>query len=186
MTPLQILAVAVGLAMDAAAVSLGAGASGRASGARAAFRLSFHFGLFQFLMPLLGWLLGRVVVDAIGAWDHWLAFGILAVVGLRMIRDGVAPAGERKRGDPSRGWSLVGLSIATSLDALAVGLGLGLLGTRLWVPCLVIGTVTAGLSLLALHVGRVLGDRFGPPMEIAGGLVLFVIGANVLAEHLGT
>ena len=180
-----ILAIAVGLAMDAAAVSLSAGATGRVRGKRAAFRLSFHFGLFQFLMPFVGWFLGNALVDVVGAWDHWLALALLVIVGGRMIRGGLdSNRDPSDRGDPSSGWYLVALSVATSIDALAVGLGLGLLAVPLWIPCLVIGLVTAALSLTAFRLGQVLGARLGSRMEIAGGMMLMAIGVYIVVTHL--
>jgi len=184
MGPVEILLIAVGLAMDASAVSLGAGASGRAVGRRAAFRLSFHFGLFQALMPLVGWFAGRQLVDLLAGVDHWIAFGLLAVIGGRMIRSGLRAETGDAAADPSRGWSLVGLSVATSIDALAVGLSLAMLQVPIWGPILAIGLVTAALSLTALLLGRVLGERFGQRMEILGGVVLVVIGLHVLISHL--
>ena len=185
MTWLEILAVAVGLALDAAAVSLGAGASGRARGTRAAFRLAFHFGLFQFLMPLLGLArrqrAGRMA-GCVRPLDRLRpAGGRRRTHGARGAAGATAPRPPPTR---TRGWSLVALSVATSIDALAVGLGLALLGVSLWLPCLVIGLVAAAMSLAALQLGRALGTRLGSRMEIAGGLVLLVIGANVLISHL--
>jgi putative Mn2+ efflux pump MntP len=180
----EILGIAIGLALDAAAVSLSAGATGRSRGRRAAFRLSFHFGLFQFLMPLVGWLVGSRVAGRIGAFDHWIAFVLLALVGAKMIQEGLSVGPRRQTHDPSRGLSLIALSVATSIDALAVGLGLGVLGVPLWIPCLIIGLVTALLSLLALRLGHLLGRRFGSGLEIAGGLLLVGLGVKILIEHL--
>ena len=180
-----ILALAVGLAMDACAVSAGAGAGGRSTGPRAAFRLSFHFGLFQFFMPVVGWYLGASVAQFIAAFDHWIAFGLLAIVGGRMIRSGLQEEQEAEAPDLSRGWSLVMMSIATSIDALAVGLGLAMLGVTIWKPAVVIGIVTAAMSMAGLWLGRRLGDRFGRRMEVAGGVILIAVGLRILVEHLG-
>jgi len=181
----EILAIAVGLSMDAFAVSLGAGAADRAIGARATFRLSFHFGLFQCLMPIAGWLLGETIVWLVAAFDHWIALGLLALVGARMIRAGFAKNGEPWRGDPSRGLTLVVLAVATSIDALAVGLSLAMLGTAVWVPAVVIGLITGSLSVAGVRLGSRLGRAFGKRMEIAGGVVLIAIGLRILVEHLG-
>ena len=127
----ELLVIAVGLSMDAVAVSLAASASNRAPGARATFRLSFHFGLFQAVMPVVGWALGVTVAPYIASIDHWVAFGLLVFVGGRMIyaalHDGDDPDLSR---DPSRGTTLVMLSVATSIDALAIGLTLAMLGRR--------------------------------------------------------
>lgn len=194
MSFIGILLLALGLAMDACAVAIGAGASGRARGRRAAFRLSFHFGLFQFLMPVLGWLGGITVAARIAAVDHWVAFALLALVGGRMIRSGwrdlrraptePATATTRPQDDPSRGSSLVMLSIATSIDALAVGLSLAMLRVNIWYPSAVIGLVAAAMTLLGLRLGHRLGARFGQRMEIIGGVILLLVGMRILLSHL--
>jgi putative Mn2+ efflux pump MntP len=181
---IETLMIAVGLAMDAFAVSLGAGTSGRAIGGRAAFRLSFHFGLFQFMMPVIGWFLGTRIAPLISSIDHWIAFGLLVFVGVRMIRSGFDDRIETFATDPSRGLALVVLAIATSIDALAIGLSLAMLRIRIWYPSAVIGVVTAGLSLVGLRVGTRLGARFGKRMEVAGGAILTLIGLRILLLHL--
>lgn len=185
---LPLIVIAVGLAMDATAVSLGAGAGGRAAGWRAAFRLAFHFGLFQALMPLLGWLAGRGLAGLLQAVDHWIAFGLLLVVGGRMVWGGLHPepaaAAEARRRDPSRGWSLVALSVATSIDAFAVGLGLAMLDVAIWVPVALIGVITAAMSLSGLLLGRVLSAAWGPRAEVLGGVLLLGIGLQILVSHL--
>jgi putative Mn2+ efflux pump MntP len=182
---LELLCIAIGLAMDAFAVSLAASASGRARGARASFRLSFHFGLFQGIMPLLGWLAGAELAAWISAWDHWVAFALLSLVGTRMIRAGRG-ASTTFATDPSRGLTLVMLAVATSIDAFAVGLSLAMLGLRIIMPCILIGVVTAALSLLAIRLGGVLGDRWGKRMEIVGGIILLLVGIRILLAHLLT
>jgi putative Mn2+ efflux pump MntP len=180
---IEVLLVAVGLAMDAFAVCLGAATTGRAHGARAAFRLCFHFGLFQGLMPAVGWLLGVRLAGAIEAFDHWVAFGLLAFVGVRMIRSGLDPEFELS-GDPSRGSSLIALAVATSIDAMAVGLGLAMLHVSIWIPCLVIGLVTLVMCVLGFLLGRMLGARFGKRAEVLGGVILIVIGLRILLSHV--
>jgi len=184
MESVQVILIAIGLAMDAFAVSLAAGSLEEVRGGRAAFRLSFHFGLFQFLMPVIGWYAGSTVVTFIESVDHWIAFGLLAYVGVRMIRSGMASASPSFRGDPSRGTTLVILSLATSIDALAVGLSLAMIQVSVWYPSAVIGTVTAALSLVGVRMGNRLGERFGKRMGIAGGVILNVIGLRILLDHL--
>jgi putative Mn2+ efflux pump MntP len=175
--------VALSMAMDAFAVCLIAGAMNQANGPRPAFRLSFHFGLFQFIMPVVGWVVGRTVEPLIRDYDHWVAFGLLAFVGLHMIY--AALHGEEAQPpDPSRGWTLVLLSIAVSIDALAVGLSLGVLGISVWYPAFIIGIVTGMLSLAGLSLGQRLGGTLGKPVEIIGGVVLIGIGARILFSHL--
>jgi putative Mn2+ efflux pump MntP len=180
----SILLIAVGLAMDAFAVSLGIGTTGQAHTPRPIFRLSFHFGLFQFFMPILGWLAGSTIAALISQFDHWIALGLLAFVGGRMIRSGLDPNGESYRTDPSRGGTLIMLAIATSIDAFAVGLSLAMLQVEIIYPCVVIGIVTSGLSLAGLLAGHRLGAAFGKRMEIVGGIILIGIGLRVLITHL--
>jgi putative Mn2+ efflux pump MntP len=181
---LEILLIAVGLAMDAFAVSLGIGAAGRANSARPRFRLSFHFGLFQFAMPILGWLGGTSVAHLISSVDHWVAFGLLALVGGRMVQSGLRKDEIPNFDDPSRGRVLVILSVATSIDALAVGLSLAMLHVDVVFPSIVIGVVAAGLSLAGLLLGHKLGIAFGKRTEVLGGLILIAIGLRVLIEHM--
>lgn len=172
------------MAMDAFAVCIGAGTSTQTSGPRPTFRLSFHFGLFQFIMPVIGWLAGTTVVNYIADYDHWVAFGLLAFVGIRMIRSGLNANGEEQANDPSRGWSLILLSIAVSIDALAIGLSLALIGVTICYPAMVIGVVTGLVSWLGLRLGNMLGAKFGKRMEIAGGIVLILIGVRIVVSHL--
>jgi len=180
----EILLIAISMSMDAFAVCLGAGTTGQAEGWRPTFRLSFHFGLFQFLMPVLGWLAGTTIEHYIADYDHWIAFSLLAFVGVRMIWSGFHPEKETQKNDPSRGWSLVVLSIATSIDALAIGLSLGVIGVTIWYPAVVIGIVTGLLSWLGLRLGNKLSEKFGERIEIVGGIVLVAIGVRILVSHL--
>jgi manganese efflux pump family protein len=180
----ETLVIAVGLSMDAVAVSLAASATNRAQGVRSKFRLSFHFGLFQFLMPVVGWFLGARIAPYIESFDHWVAFALLLFVGGRMIRAAVSGADEELTRDPSRGATLILLSVATSIDALAIGLTLAMLGSGIWVASLVIGIVTGCLSFLAIQVGARVGHAAGKRMEIVGGLALIAIGAKILVDHL--
>jgi len=176
---LETLLVAFGLGLDAFSVALGVGSKGAT--ARQTFRLSFHFGLFQFFMPLIGWWVGRGAVGVVRAYDHWMAFAILLAVGVHMI---VESFGHAKKAagarDATRGWPLVGLSVATSLDALAVGVGLGILRQRLIRSAVVIGVVAAVMTLVGLQSGRVLRLWVGRRMETLGGLVLIGIAFRML------
>ena len=179
-----MLFIAVGLAMDAFAVSLGVGTSGRASKSRPIFRLSFHMGLFQGLMTFLGWLAGSTIAHLISSIDHWIAMALLAFVGTRMIRSGFSKEPESEANDLSRGGALMMVCIATSIDAMAVGLSLAMLKIDILPPSLVVGVITLGLSLIGLLVGSKLGERFGKRMEILGGLILNGIGIRILITHL--
>jgi putative Mn2+ efflux pump MntP len=179
------LFVATGLAMDAFAVSLGIGTTRRAEDFRSRFRLAFHFGLFQALMTLIGWIAGSTIAEFISAFDHWVAMALLGYVGLNMIRSGFSKKEEEKTSpNPSRGHTLIMLCVATSLDAMAVGLGMALVETPIALPALVIGVVTLGLSAFGLGVGGKLGEKFGKRMEILGGLILLAIGVRIVILHL--
>ncbi len=179
------LLLAAALAMDAAAVTIGARAAGGVRGLRAAWRLGFHFGLFQFLMPVIGGYAGRAVLPLIAAADHWVAFGLLAIIGGRMIHQGWQGPEAGQALDPSRGWPLVMLSVATSIDALAVGLGLGVMGADIWRVALMIGVVTFLLCVAGFWLGARLGALFGSRMTVIGGMVLVGIGIRILLAHLG-
>ncbi len=184
MTFYEIFLIALSMSMDAFAVCLGAGTQVRTSGPRPVFRLAFHFGLFQFLMPIIGWFAGTTILQYISAYDHWVAFGLLAFVGLRMIRSGIdSKVGEQKN-DPSRGWTLVLLAFATSIDALAIGFSLGMIGLIIWYPAVVIGLVTGLISWLGIFLGNRLGQKFGKRMEIIGGIILILMGVRILLAHL--
>jgi len=184
MTFFEVLLIAVGLSMDAMVVSLCAGAGGYTTSLRPALRISFAFGFFQAIMPVLGWVAGSVVSSWAAGIDHWLAFGLLMFVGVRMIRSGLRADEPDPSCDPTRGSTLIVLSIATSIDALAVGFSIALLSVPILLPALLIGVVTFSLSFLATHMGRRLNLRFGKRMEIVGGLVLGLIGLRILLAHL--
>jgi putative Mn2+ efflux pump MntP len=182
----EIILIAIGLAMDASAVSMAAAAAGFTNNGRAVFRLAFHFGLFQCFMPIAGWALGVGFVGYVKAIDHWIAFFLLALVGIRMIWEGCFPQPKSQKKDPSRGLTMVMLSVATSIDALAVGLSFAMLEVNIWRPAILIGVITAVLSYGAIILGRQLGQLFGSRMEIIGGMVLIGIGFKILlVQHAG-
>lgn len=180
-----LLALAVALAMDAFAVSVAAGVALGAVSGRQTFRLAWHFGLFQALMPILGWAAGRTVAGLIQSFDHWLAFGLLAFVGGRMVAGAFKSDGARPAGDPTRGVTLLVLSLATSVDALAVGLSMSLIGVSIWWPALVIGLVAGGFTAAGLHLGKLAGglSRLGSWADLTGGLVLIGLGVRILVVH---
>ena len=185
MNLLTLLGIAVGLAMDAFAVAIGIGLNARQVGPRMTVRLAWHFGLFQALMPVVGWLAGLSVERWISGVDHWVAFALLAAIGGHMIYEALyGDAAERAAKDPTRGASLVVLSVATSIDALAVGLSLALLGVEIWYPAVVIGLVAFAFTALGLHLGRRFGAIFGRRVEVLGGIILIAIGLRILIDHL--
>jgi putative Mn2+ efflux pump MntP len=180
-----LFGIAIGLAMDAFAVSIAVSVALGGTSRRQTFRLAWHFGLFQALMPIIGWIAGRSVRPLIESWDHWLAFVLLTVVGGRMILEALRGGGHDARGsDPTRGWSLVVLSVATSIDALAIGLSFAALGVEVWLPAAVIGLTAGVLTLIGTLGGRALGNRFGTRMAVTGGALLIVIGVWIVSQHV--
>jgi manganese efflux pump family protein len=179
-----IIFIAFALAIDAFAVSLGAGAYFKQTTLRQKFRLSFHFGLFQFLMPIIGWLAGAEISKYIENYDHWIALGILSFIGLNMIRNALKNAEERIDKDITKGLSLISLSIATSIDALAIGFGVGVINESIIFPAIIIGIIAASMSLAGIKLGEILSLKFGKIMEIIGGCILILIGINIVLEHL--
>lgn len=184
MSLVEILFIAVGLSLDAFAVAVSIGASGIAPTRRAAVRLSFHFGLFQFLMPVIGWFLGSRVAPYIENYDHWVAFTLLAFVGGHMVWAGIFPDHTENLDDPTRGHMLVLLSVATSIDALAIGLTLAMLNVEVLYPSMIIGIVTFSFSMVGMVFGNKLNEKFGQRMMLIGGAVLIIIGTRILFEHM--
>jgi putative Mn2+ efflux pump MntP len=176
--------IALGLAMDAFAVSVGAGTGGRIVDLGSKLRLTFHFGIFQAGMTVLGWLAGSTLARFIKGVDHWIALILLGYIGLNMIRTALRNTPEAHPLNPSKGATMVILSVATSIDALAVGLSLAMLSYAILVPALAIGLVTFGLSTAGVLGGSRLGNKFGKRMEIIGGLILIGIGLRVLIADL--
>ncbi len=181
----MIFFIAVALALDAFAVTTGIGASLRGLSSRASLRLAFNFGLFQFFMPLLGFAAGERIISLIQDFDHWVSFLVLGFVGGRMIfsavRNGqVRPSNE----DQTKGMPLIFLSVATSLDALAVGFTFPALRIPVVFGASVIGVVAFSLTLLAAGLSRYLGRLAGKSAEIIGGLTLIGIGLRILISHL--
>jgi putative Mn2+ efflux pump MntP len=177
-----LVLIAVALGIDAFAVSMSAGVYLVCANARQTFRLSFHFGLFQFFMPILGWLAGAEIADIIRDVDHWVAFGLLALIGGKMIKESLHET-ERLMKDVTRGWSLAALSVATSIDALAVGFSLSLIGARIVIPAVFIGVVASLMSLVGVRLGERVSGLFGRRVEFVGGVVLILIGVRIVLEH---
>lgn len=171
------------LGCDAFAVGLGVGT--RCCSPRQIFRLSFHFGLFQFMMPLIGWLSGRHVFFWAETYGIWIACGLLFFVGVKMVREGMLPAEQKEECleeclDPTRGFSLVMLSVATSIDALGVGFSLGVLRHNLFGVVVSIGIIAGAMTWLAMELGNKLSEKFAHRMEIFGGLILIAIAFKLL------
>jgi len=182
----NILAIAVALAMDAFAVAIASGISLKVVNIRQTFRLSWHFGFFQALMPILGWYGGLTVRPFIERYDHWVAFALLSFVGGKMIIKAFRKSdSENRKIDPTKGLSLVMLSVATSIDALAVGLSVAMLKISIWFPAFVIGVVAMLFTVIGLHINKIVKvpASLSQYAETIGGIVLLGIGFNILREH---
>jgi len=181
-----VFGVAFALAMDAFAVAVGVSLGLEGMTRRQAFRLAFHFGFFQFVMPILGWLAGQSVFRYIHAFDHWVAFGLLLFIGGRMAFDSFRSGEKVEKGaaDPTKGLSLFILSLATSVDALAVGLSFAALHVKILYPVIVIGIVCFLITLIGTKIGPLIGQLIGKRAELAGGLILIGIGIKILVDHL--
>ena len=183
---LTIIGIAIGLAMDAFAVAIAVGCQVPKLTYRHYFRLSFHFGLFQALMPIAGWYLGSKVEQSIAHVDHWIAFALLMMIGAKMIAESRSHKTDMEMTlkDPTRKWSLMMLSIATSIDAFAVGLSIALLRVEILTPSVIIGIVALAFTIAGMVCGKRLGAILGKKAELVGGIVLVAIGFKILIGHL--
>jgi len=182
---LVVLGMAVALAMDCFAVSLGMSCGAERLTARQVLRMAFAFGFFQFGMPVLGWFAGENVIRYIERFDHWIALALLSFVGLKMIRESFEKreAGDGAPVDRTKGMPLLILSIATSIDALAVGLSLAVLRTNIFLPAALIGVVCFALTVVGASLGPLAGRAVGKRAELLGGLILIGIGVKIVVEH---
>ncbi|HSV42987.1 MAG TPA: manganese efflux pump MntP family protein [Candidatus Bathyarchaeia archaeon] len=178
-----VFLIAVGLAMDAFAISIATGIALDRGHVRNALRMGASFGFFQMMMPVLGWSLGRTVVGWVEHIDHWVAFGILVVIGGKMIYEAFQLEKAERAEDRVSWMKLFGLSIATSIDAFAVGIGLAFLKVDIFWPVVVIGVVTFGMSFAGVFIGNHVGHLFEKKIEILGGLILILLGIAILMKH---
>jgi putative Mn2+ efflux pump MntP len=180
MDPVIVLLFAVGLSMDCFAVALAAGSARLEDRVRTGLIIASFFGGFQVAMLVLGWGAGFYLAGFISGFDHWVAFAILVAIGIRMIYEAVF-GDETPRQDYYTRWTvIILLSIATSIDALGAGLGIGLLESDILVPALVIGLTSFAFSLIGVELGSRLARRFGTAMEVFGGVLLIAIGFRIL------
>jgi putative Mn2+ efflux pump MntP len=181
-----ILGIAVALAMDCFAITMGLACGAKGLTMKQAVRMAAYFGGFQFVMPVAGWLAGDRLLGLIKNIDHWVAFGLLALIGSRMIYESFKLSEEEKacRPDQTQGKKLVILALATSIDALAVGLSMGVVRTSILYPAAIIGATSFVLTIVGAKLGPVLGRIVGRRAELLGGLILIGIGIKILVEHL--
>ncbi len=181
---LTVALIAVGLAMDCFAVAITSGIAIQGLRINHALQIALFFGGVQALMPVMGWLAGVGLRDFIADIDHWIAFGLLSAIGLKMIYESRKIIGEKGNWDPLNLYVLAMLSVATSIDALAVGVSFAFLKTPLISSVLIIGFITFLISFAGVFVGNRGGHFFENKMELTGGLVLIGIGLKILVEHL--
>ncbi len=182
----ELLLLALGVSMDAFAVSVCKGLSMSRSGLRESAICGSWFGGFQALMPLIGFFLGTLFAEAIEAFDHGVAFGLLAIIGINMLKEAFSKEEEETCGCDLSFKTMLVMAVATSIDALAVGISLAMAGNvNIWVAILLIGLVTFLMSGLGVKIGNVFGSRFEQKAQIAGGIILILLGLKILLEHLG-
>ena len=185
MNLLTIIVIAVGLAMDAFAVSVATGATYKKHPGNHAFRMAFAFGAFQAIMPIVGWLAGLTLREYIKDYDHWIAFGLLAFIGGKMIFESFEIKQAQQRTDTLSMTMLLVLALATSLDALAVGITFSfLLAGSLLIAVIIIGLITFVLSYVGFYIGKRFGHFFETKIEAIGGIILILIGTKILLQHL--
>jgi manganese efflux pump family protein len=178
-----VILIAFGLAMDCFAVSISRGLCTKKKRTRTAILIALSFGIFQALMPIIGWYAGETFIKVIEGFDHWVAFALLAAIGLKMILETRKQECEKEEKDLTLP-ILLTLSVATSIDALAAGLSIAFLGIPVYLSAAIIGAASLSLSLAGFYLGKKAGIGLGGRMEILGGLVLIGIGLKILIEHL--
>ena len=184
MSFVELLLIAIGLSMDAFSVSICKGLTTKKFSWRMALVCGLWFGFFQVLMPIIGYFLGAQFQEMIEAYDHWIAFGLLFLIGANMIREAVW--GKEESQDGSLGFkTMLLLAIATSIDALAVGVSFACIRVKLWSSVIVIGLTTFAFSVLGVKIGNVFGSKYEKSAGIIGGIMLILIGLKILLEHLG-
>lgn len=185
MSILELIFLSIALAMDCFAVSFTAGGMQKELRLRHALVIASFFGFFQGAMPLIGYFGGQAVVRYIERFDHWIAFGILLLIGMKMIVDAIRSIPEEHSMNIMRPGTLIMLSIATSIDALAVGFSFSMLDVRIWIAVLIIGIGSFLFSIGGFYMGKLLTKRIKPSYaEILGGVILIAIGIKILVEHL--
>lgn len=181
---LSITGIALGLAMDALAVSIASGVIIKRQHLTHAFKFGLYFGFFQMFMPIIGWYGGSLFQTFIEPFDHWVAFVLLAGIGVKMIKEAYDLDYVERSENYFTAYVLLGLAVATSVDALAVGLSFAFLGVDAVVPAVVIGMVTFLLSFTGVLIGKKIGHIFEKKIEVFGGVVLILIGLKILVQHL--
>ncbi len=183
MSLIEIILISIGLAMDCLAVSISCSVIRKEIRFIEALRIGIFFGFFQAIMPVLGWLLGLSFKEYILVFDHWIAFGLLGIIGLKMIIESLKKT-DKKEFNVTNFWVIITLSVATSIDAMIIGISFAFLNVNILKTVIIIGIITLFISMVGFRMGKSLGSLFGRRAELIGGLVLIGIGAKILIEHL--
>ena len=181
---LTILAIALGLSFDTFAVSLSCGVVNYRILFRQAIRIAFILAFFQGGLTVAGYFLGSIISGVLKTMDHWIALGLLSVLGLKMIMEGLKKEEKKETIDFTRSLVLLTIALGTSIDAFAVGISLALLEVKIWSSGIIIGTVTFLASMTAIRIGKSAGEKLGQKVEIVGGLILIAIGIKIFLEHM--
>ena len=181
---LELFLIAIGLAMDAFAVSVCKGLSFKEMSCKKAVMVGVYFGVFQALMPAIGYFLGTTFESLVTQIDHWIAFVLLGIIGINMLREAFNKENEEANDRVDFKTMLV-LAIATSIDALAVGITFAFLKVNVLLATLLIGIITFGLSVIGVKLGNKFGDKYEKKAEVTGGIILILMGLKILLEHLG-
>lgn len=184
MNIIEMILIGIGLAMDAFAVSICKGLSMKKMQWNKAVIIGLYFGIFQGVMPIIGYFLGSTFSGLVEKVDHWIAFGLLVIIGITMIVEALKK-GEEELNDKTDFKTMIALAIATSIDALAVGVSSAMIDTNIFIEAIIICVITFALSFVGVKIGNVFGDKWGKKAQFAGGCILILIGVKILLEHLG-
>ncbi len=179
-----IILIAIGLSFDTFAVSVSTGLIIKHIKFEQAIKVAFVLALLQAVMPLIGWFAGKQISSLIGSFDHWIAFGLLSILGIKMIIESFGTNDGKTNSNPLKFTVLLGMGIATSIDALVVGVSFAFLQTNIWLSIAIIGFITFLVAMLGMLFGKNIGSRFGKRFEILGGIILIVIGLKILLSHI--
>lgn len=184
MSIISIILVAISLSMDAFTVSISNGIILKKVKLKDAFKIALYFGTFQFIMPIIGWVIGSMFSGYIESIDHWIAFILLTFIGINMMYESKNEQNDKQIKNPTNNKTILLMAIATSIDALAVGISFAMLDTYILFPSICIGIITFFISFIGVFIGRKVGELFKTNAEMLGGIILILIGLNILREHI--
>lgn len=184
MNLLSLTLIGVGLSIDSLAASITTGACSKNIRLKHVLKVAAFMAFFQGLMPLVGWLIGSTFKSIIEDYDHWVAFILLLGIGGKLIYDGIKNSAEEVKANPTKNMLLAGMALATSIDAMILGIGFGLIEINIWLAMLIIGSTTFLFSSVGVFVGEKLGNKINKGIEIFGGIVLIGLGLKILLEHI--